>query len=280
MAKVHPKLSWNPIRYIHSMLDEGTPTLEEWFAKASEFDLEHVELYNPLLDSREPGYLEGVRSQLESFGLTLSMLTCAPDFTHPDEDERHREFDDMLENLEAARILGAPNIRTTAGCHHDEVARADGGGWCSDSLKRLADIAEPYGINIAVENHYRDRRWTNNDFVFHADVFLEVWEQLKGSRVRVNFDMSNQLMVKEDPLTVLEAVKHHLVHIHANDRLYGSYQHCVVGEGKVDFEPIFRTLSEVNYTSFISLEDGTGEGDEGTRKSLAYLRKKNDEYYP
>lgn len=276
---ISPRLSWNPIRYIRGMLEEGRPALEEVIAQAPGFSLKHFELYHPLLKSREPNYLEGVRRTFERHGLTLSQLTCAPDFTHPQEAERRRHFEDMLENIETARILGAPNIRVTTGCAYPEVARADGVRWCVEWLQRLAERAEPRGVTLALENHYRDRRWVNNDFAFHADVYLEVWEKLQGSHIQANFDVSNQIMVNENPMAILQAVKRRLAHVHANDRFPGSYQHTVVGEGKVDWDATFRVFREVNYSGFISLEDGTGQGDEGTRKSLGFLRTKIAEFY-
>ncbi|MBI2192319.1 MAG: sugar phosphate isomerase/epimerase [Planctomycetes bacterium] len=274
-----PELSWNPIRYIRSMLEDGRPTLDDVLAQAPAFGLKHFELYNPLLMSRAPSYLEAVREALTKNGLTLSQLTCAPDFTHPQESERQRHFDDMLLNLETAHRLGAPNVRVTTGCEYPGVPRDDGVRWCVEWLKRLAERAEPKGIVLALENHYRDRRWTSNDFAFHADVYLDVWKRLEDTPVRANFDVSNQIMVNENPLQILHAVKHRLAHVHANDRLTGSYQHTVVGEGRVDWEATFRVLREVNYTGFISLEDGTGAGDEGTRKSLAFLQAKIAQFY-
>ena len=47
------------------------------------------------------------------------------------------------------------------------------------------------------------------------------FEGLQDTAVGVNFDASNQLMTGEDPLPVLEAVKHKVWHMHASDRLPG-----------------------------------------------------------
>src|ERR1051326_3528019 len=98
-----PPLSWNPVRYINSMIDEGRPTLEELFLQARELGLEYVELHHALLPSRRPEDAEAVRRLLDRYGLGLSMLTCAPDFTHPDPAVREAQLAEMHENIELAR---------------------------------------------------------------------------------------------------------------------------------------------------------------------------------
>jgi sugar phosphate isomerase/epimerase len=60
--------------------------------------------------------------------------------------------------------------------------------------------------------------------------------------------------------------------VHAGDRLPGEYQHSVLGEGAVPFEPLLRILKERGYAGYLSIEDGQAQGDEGFRRSLAFLR--------
>ncbi|MES4792067.1 MAG: hypothetical protein C4321_02950, partial [Chloroflexota bacterium] len=128
-------------------------------------------------------------------------------------------------------------------------------------------------------NHYQDRRWSRPDFAFHADVFLEIFRGIKDSPVGVNFDCSNQLMAGEDTLAVLNEVKEKVWHVHASDRFPGEYRHSVVGEGAVDFDPIFRVLAETGFSGYISLEDGNPEGDAGTVRGLDFLRRKIREHW-
>jgi sugar phosphate isomerase/epimerase len=134
-------------------------------------------------------------------------------------------------------------------------------------------------VTVVTENHYRDRRWTQEDFGFRTEGFLAVFDLIKDSPVMVNFDFSNQIMTGGDPLQVLEVVKHKLAHCHANDRNPGNYTHTLLGEGDVDIDAIFRVLREVNYTGPISYEDGNVLGDEGTRKGFDLLRRMIDKYW-
>jgi len=274
-----PKLSWIPVRYIDSCMDEGTPTLEEIIEQAYEFGLRYLEIYRGFLRSREPDYVRHIRECLDRNELGVCQITCAPDFTHPDPQGREAEYGDMLQWVETARALGAAGVRVTAGCVHGGVAREDGIRWAADNLTRLGDYAEPRGIRLGFENHYRDKRWASNDFAFHTAEYLDIFERLRDTSVGVNFDASNQLMTHDDPMRVLEVVKHKVWHLHASDRLPGEYRHTVVGEGAVDFDAIFGCLAAVGFAGFISLEDGNPVGDEGTVKALRFLRRKVVEHW-
>jgi sugar phosphate isomerase/epimerase len=147
------------------------------------------------------------------------------------------------------------------------------------NLSRLGDCAEARGVKLGFENHYRDKRWTTNDFCFHTAEFLDVFEGLRDTAVGVNFDASNQLMTGEDPVRVLEVVKHKVWHMHASDRRPGEYTHTVVGEGAVDFDAIFGVLAGIGYAGFVSLEDGQTEGADGTVRSLRFVRRKIAEHW-
>lgn len=275
-----PSLSWVPLRLFPALIDEKTLTLEDWFRQAREqFGLDYVEIHHATLNPYDPQALEAVKKALEKFHLRVSQITCAPDFTHPDPAERERQLDDMKVKVNAAQFLGAEGVRVTAGCEYPGVSRSQAINWAVEALLRLADYAQPRKVKLGFENHYKDKRWTNVDWAFHTDRFLEIFDRVKDSWVGVNFDCSNQLMTGDDPMTVLEVVKHKVWHVHASDRRRGEYLHTVVGEGEVNFDPIFATLASVGYSGCISLEDGNPIGDEGTRRGLEFLRRKIDEHW-
>jgi sugar phosphate isomerase/epimerase len=279
MPPRRPQVSWLAVRHINPCMDEGRPTLEEIIQQAYVFGLRHIEIYRGFLASREPGYLTRIREALDRNELQVSQITCAPDFTHPDPSVRQAEYADMLEWVATARTLGAAGVRVTAGCVHEGVAREEAIRWAVEGLSRLGDHAEPLGVKLGFENHYRDKRWASNDFCFHTAEFLDVFEGLRDTPVGVNFDASNQLMTGEDPLPVLEVVKHKVWHMHASDRRPGEYTHTAIGEGAVDFDALFGCLAGIGYAGFISLEDGQAEGDAGTQRSLRFVRGKVVEHW-
>jgi len=112
----------------------------------------------------------------------------------------------------------------------------------------------------------------------------------------VNYDPSNAIIAGEDPLVVLEAVKHRVVTMHASDRYLISgtiedlknqdgslgyaknLRHGVIGKGLNDYDTIFSTLNKEGFDAWVSIEDGEN-GMEELRESVAFLRRKMAEHF-
>ncbi|MER3501078.1 MAG: hypothetical protein IMHGJWDQ_000967 [Candidatus Fervidibacter sp.] len=275
-----PRIGWSPVRLLASMLAEGKPTLADLLAMAVDFGVDTIELHHAMLPAYDRRTLNEVAQLLHRYQIRLSMLTCAPDFTHPDADERERQLDDMKTKVVAAWVLGAEGVRVTLGCAHEEVSRQQGIEWAVEMLSRLAEFSHPRKVKLGLENHYKDRLWELPDFAFDPDVFLEVAERLKGVPVGINFDCANPLMVGRDPVPILRAVADRVWHVHVSDRKRGEYAHRVLGEGDVPLEAVFAELARLKFQGVISLEDGQAyAGDEGTRHSLSVMRQQIARYF-
>ncbi len=243
--------------------------LSDWLQSVPSFGLDTVELYHGFLNEQN---LPAVRQQIQSLGLKVSQITCAPDFTNPDPTIRQREQALMRQRVNWACELGANAVRVTAGMLHDGLSEEEGIRYAVEEMVKLAEYAVPLGVYPCYENHYRDRRWEREDFSFQVERFLRIFEQIEPTEVRINFDFANPLMTGADPIALLQRVVHKVHHVHAGDRLPGEYQHSVLGEGRVPFEPLLRILHAHGYTGCLSIEDGQAEGDEGFRRSVAFLK--------
>lgn len=277
---MRPWIGWSPIRFFDAMLTTGNPTFPDLFAKAKEFGVDTIELHHAMLPSYNRRSLDDLSRLLFRYGLRLSMLTCAPDFTHPDPEERARQLEEMKTKVIIAWVLGAEGVRVTIGCAHPGVRRDEGIRWAVEMLERLAEFAHPRGIQLGLENHYKDRLWDLPDFGLDPDIFLEVVERLKGTPIGVNFDCANPLMVHRDPLSLLRTVKDRVWHVHVSDRKAGEYAHQVLGEGEVPLEALMEELAKSGFQGVLSLEDGQEkEGDKGTKRSLAFLRAQVEKWW-
>jgi sugar phosphate isomerase/epimerase len=105
-----------------------------------------------------------------------------------------------------------------------------------------------------------------------------------------------QTIAGEDPLELLERVKHRVVTMHASDRYLKSgtiedlrkeedsvgyasrLSHGAIGKGINDYDKIFSTLHAVGFSSWISIEDGL-EGMGQLRESVKFLRAKMDLHF-
>jgi sugar phosphate isomerase/epimerase len=149
---------------------------------------------------------------------------------------------------------------------------------------------------LTMENHYKDGYWRYPEFAQHLDVFLEIIDQIDSPWFGVNYDPSNAIVAGEDPLVVLDAVKHRVVSMHASDRYLASgtlddlkqhegsmgyakgLKHGVIGKGLNDYDAIFSTLKAEGFDGWISIEDGEN-GMEELRESVRFLRAKIAEHF-
>jgi len=121
-------------------------------------------------------------------------------------------------------------------------------------------------------------------------VFLEIVNQMNPANFGVQYDPSNALVAGEDPIELLEQVKHRVVTMHASDRYlkpghtleelrqaedsvgYAAIlSHGVIGQGLNDYPRIFSILHETGYDGWVSIEDGIN-GLEEIRASAEFLR--------
>jgi sugar phosphate isomerase/epimerase len=148
-----------------------------------------------------------------------------------------------------------------------------------------------------MENHYKDNYWRYPEFAQPMKIFTAILDQIESPWLGVNFDPSNALLAGEEPLELLERVKHRVVSMHASDRYLSSgtladlrreedsigyaqrLSHGVIGKGLIDYDKIFATLKSIGFSSWISIEDGMN-GVEDLRESVRFLRAKINEYFP
>jgi sugar phosphate isomerase/epimerase len=148
-----------------------------------------------------------------------------------------------------------------------------------------------------MENHYKDNYWRYPEFAQPMKIFTAILDQIESPWLGVNFDPSNALLAGEEPLELLERVKHRVVSMHASDRYLSSgtladlgreddsigyaqrLSHGVIGKGLNDYDKIFATLKSIGFSSWISIEDGMN-GVEDLRESVRFLRAKINEHFP
>lgn len=268
------KVSCLPLLFFDELVKTKTMTMEEWFSKAVSLGLNGVEMHRSFLGNDNPfAEAKKIAKMAETFGLSISMLTGASDFTHPQSEERERQVALCCESIQLAEALGASFYRLTAGQEHMGVPREQLFAWVKEGFEKSLRYAEKLGITLAFENHYKDYYWTYPDLSRHMTDYLRILGMFEGSKLRVNFDTSNLIVVGENPLALLEKLLPIVVYVHASDRLGENiYQHGIPGTGLVEFSRIFELLRKNNYTGWISVEyNGTG-GIEALRTAVDFIR--------
>jgi len=286
-----PQLAAFPKLYLTALCD-GSMRLSEWIDLAAGLDLDGIEMYSLIVDLENPAHWSRYREEAASKGLAIPMLCCSPDFTHPDPAFRAAEIAKEKSWIEMAAALGANYCRVLSGQRRPDVSRAEGIELAASCIQACLPHAADHGVTLNLENHYKDGFWEHPEFAQPMDIFCDLVEAIgEHPNFGVNYDPSNTILAGEEPLEILDRVKHRVVTMHASDRYlkHGTLEdlaaeegvmgyasrlaHGEIGQGMNDYDAIFSTLKSVGFDGWISIEDGE-EGIEQLERSVNFLRGK------
>jgi len=291
-----PKLAAFPKAYMDELCIDGSMSLRQWIEMAATLDIDGLEFYSGILDLRDAKDWPLYRRLAEAFGLTIPMMCCSPDFTHPDPAFRAEQVEREKRWIDMTAELGGTYCRVLSGQRRPEVSREDGIGYAAECIEACLPHAADVGVTLILENHYKDNYWRFPEFAQHMDVFCDLVARLDSPNFGVNYDPSNTILAGEDPLELLRRVKHRVVTMHASDRYltegtiedlrreedsvgYASrLSHGEIGQGLNDYDAIFTELRGVGFDGWISIEDGV-DGMEQLERSVAFLRRKMTEHF-
>ena len=295
------RLAAFPKCYLDALVVDRGMTLFDWIEMAATLPgVEGLELYPPAFASLDPAYLRRVRDAVERHGLTIPMMCASPDFIRRDHAERMAEIERYRAILDTVAALGGETCRILSGQRQPGVLRPEGVAWVVEAIETLLPYAAERGVVLVMENHYKDGYWSYPEFAQLRDVFLEIVEQIDSPWFGVNYDPSNAVVAGDDPVELLEAVKHRVVTMHASDRWleggtledlrrldadpsagYAPFlKHGIIGRGLIAYDRVFQILASVGFSGWISIEDGQDPsvGMEHLHESARFLRAKMEQY--
>jgi len=240
-------------RYVEPMVHNGRELLSEagYFHSFS--------MDNDPLEMKDVLDRHGVRAS----GLSAHTPLMRPEISVP-----------YLEKaIRLAAAVGAPVVNT------DEGIRP---AWLEDdecfqvmryTLKKALQVAERYGVCIAIEPHQSITRKTSG--------LLKIATLVKSPNLKVNYDTGNAYLGGENPYQGLEAVLPLLAHVHAKDisisqaesekgKVTGTPVGCACGDGVIDWAKVVGILKAGAYNGVLSVECGTVLQAE---RSLAHLTR-------
>jgi len=285
-----------PKCFIEALVVHKTMSVDEWINRAGELDVDGYEFLWGFVP-QEAAEIKRLRALVESKNLSIPMMCYSPDFTNPDPAARKAEVAQEKQAIEITAALGGKFCRVLSGQRRPGVSVDDGVRWAAEGITALLPHAEKHGITLNIENHYKDSFWQYPEFAQKREVFLKLLDAIPPApNFGVNYDPSNAIIAGEDPLVLLEAVKHRVVTMHASDRYFEGgtaadlrkieahpqmgyasiLKHGVIGQGLNDYDRIFSTLAAVGFKGWVSIEDGQDveQGWEHLRLSAEFLRKK------
>ena len=292
-----PRLAAFPKAWMQALCVDGSLSLEAWIEMATALDVDGLEFYSGFLDLRQRSDWSRHRKLVEDRGLSVPMLCCSSDFTHPDAEHRRQEVEKELGWIDMAAALGCTTCRVLSGQRRPEVSRDEGLGYAAGCIEECLPSAEAAGITLVIENHYKDDFWQYPEFAQAMDVFCDLVDRIDSPHFGVNYDPSNTLLAGEDPLELLRRVRHRVVSMHASDRFLAEgtiedlrreensvgyarrLSHGEIGKGLNDYDAIFSELRAVGFDGWISIEDGV-DGMDQMKRSANFLRGKMRRFWP
>ena len=292
-----PKLAAFPKAYMDDLCVTGAMSLRQWIELAATLQVDGLEFYSGFLELRVQAAWGDSRRLAAEHGLTIPMLCCSPDFTHPDEEFRRRQIHRQKEWIDMCAALGGRYCRVLSGQRRPELSREQGIRLAADCINACLPAAAACGVTLILENHYKDNYWQFPEFVQQSDDFCDLVSRINSPYFGVNYDPSNALLAGEDPIELLRRVKRRVVTMHASDRYLAEgtledlrreensvgyaqrLQHGTIGQGMIDYDAVFTELAGVGFDGWISIEDGV-EGIEQLHESVAFLRRKMAEHWP
>lgn len=291
-----PKIAAFPKGFIKQLVS-GEMSIYTWIDLATELEIDGLEFYNDFADVKDPSNWPKIRKAVEGTGMVIPMMCASPDFTIPDPAGRAREVEKEIASIRMSAELGAQYCRVLSGQRRKTITREEGLGYVVDSIEACLPEAQRLGITLILENHYKDDFWTEPEFAQMMDVFVELVNRIDSPWFGVNFDPSNAIAAGEEPLELLEKVKHRVVTMHASDRYLANgtiedlrreeggsagyvsfFKHGVIGKGLNNYDAIFSTLKNVGFDGWISIEDGI-DGMEQMHESAEFLKGKVKEHW-
>ncbi|MEC9036366.1 MAG: sugar phosphate isomerase/epimerase family protein [Verrucomicrobiota bacterium] len=292
-----PKLAVFPKAYMNALCVDGSMSVHDWLLIAESLEVDGVEWYAGFIENEERTNWSKFKSIAHDKGLEIPMLCCSPDFTHPDRAFRQKQIDKEKKWIDMAAELGAGFCRVLSGQRRPNVSIAEGLKYAADSIECCLTHAEECGVSLVIENHYKDDFWEYPEFAQHMEVFCGLVEMIEHPRFGVNYDPSNTYLAGEDPIELLRRVSSRVMTMHASDRYLiegtlddlrreesGSsgyarrLRHGQIGEGLNDYDSIFEELKRVDFTGWISIEDGV-DGIDQLRRSVDFLKKKMSDHF-
>lgn len=267
------KVSCLPVS-LFTEINEGRMSVNDWIRSAPSLGLDGVDVSMMFIKYHTAAYIREFRNMLEESGIPIVMSTTYPDFTHPDKLQRERELQYFKSDLALCSQLGIRYLRVLAGQAHPETGRKDGVRWAIDGIRRSADAADHFGIQMLYEDHSKPGAWDYVDFSYPPEIFLEILDGIWDTSVGVNFDTGNIDAYGGDPLEILKKILPKVETIHVTDMArHGEFSPVLIGTGVTPNRECFHYLKEQGWDKWLCIEEASFGGMEGIRKAVENTRR-------
>jgi D-psicose/D-tagatose/L-ribulose 3-epimerase len=199
-----------------------------------------------------PAEYKHIRAELDRAGLkctTVTILTKETNAVSPDAATRQKALDWLKTAVEINHVLGA---ETMCGPYHSALGEFSGTGPTDDEKKRAADVlrataehAKQANLMLAIEYLNRFECY----FLNTAAGARELVRAVNHPNFRAMYDSFHAHIEEKDPAAAIRTIAPVLAHVHISENDRGT-----PGTGQVNWDATFRTLKEVGYDGWLTIE--------------------------
>lgn len=159
-------------------------------------------------------------------------------------------IDDFIANIRLAHFFGCKYIISSIGEAHLEDKAELSDQKTAENIKTLIPYLEEYKLILGLENHGKHGTGKH---------LKKIVDLIDSERVVVNYDTANAVFYGDKDLDLeadLKAALAKVGHLHLKDKAGAQreWNFPALGQGEIDFEPLFKLLAENNNNSPFSIE--------------------------
>lgn len=206
---------------------------------------------------------EELREILDAAGVELVSVYTGANFIYadilPDELHRIHRAAELAASFGAGRLVVGGGARRAAGTTDDDYVRL------ADSLDRVTDIAESFGLSASYHPHL-------TTIVESPD---ELDRLLPNTRIGFCPDVAHLAAGGGDPAAIIRKYPDRIRHVHLKDLRREPFAFLPLGEGELDLPDIVAAVRESGYDSWLMVELDEYDGDpkEAAEISRRYLQQ-------
>ncbi len=202
------------------------------------------------------------------FKQTLQEPVFEPSLSNPDHSKRRWRLNYTMRSIDLACAVQSKNISITSGRPLPDCPPEKGKKLFVESLKKIMEYAEKKDVKVGLE--YEPCLLFEN-----TSEILDLRSKIKSKHFGVNLDLGHVAISEKNPVHSLRQFKDCLWNIHIEDIKDKKHFHLIPGLGDLDFTKIFKTLKEIKYKNFITVELYTYQKQPvyAARKSYDFLNR-------
>jgi len=217
--------------------------------KVKELGLDFIEIPLMCLDTFDSFAINEKLEKVDIDVCTSTVLFEHTEIISDDEKVRKNGVNYLKACIRATNSIGAKNFSGVVyGVHAKKNAKKTTEKqwrYAADCLKDVAKYAQDFDINIGIEpvNRYE------SSFINTCEQALKLKDVIDEPNIKIHLDTYHMNIEEKSFYDATKKAGTDLIHYHLSENDRG-----IPGSGHVDWDGIFKALSEMNYTGYAGLE--------------------------